>query len=690
MRMMRYARSFLFLLVLIPIGMKGQQSPLTMKNSEFKLSWLSPIHTEKEVGLYDKLEFGIRLKDEVNKQIELFIADQKQGLNPFDPKAINVQMTFYSPDNDERKVYAFYYKDYKRDQTTWTEQPTEFNWRIRFAPDQLGRWKFILKIFIRGEEVASIGSKFLCVPSNSKGVVKRNYKGDETDRYLYLSETKSTFFTIGHNIAHSAYYKLTPEKALRHQQWLKELADNGGNFFRLELGAPNGLPDWGDYMDYSLKMPQMWEFDQLTEYARERELYFILFRHHTEMMQGEDWDVAKWDNNPYKKGFDLKSRREYFEREDVLEWQKNALRYIFSRWGYNTSLAFYEYQEIDNWLSDLKKESGLNDAEALRIFTTWYTKQRDYIRYDLEYNPLFINTYATTPDLELNNKNKYLFYHSDVIGFHKYGQDKDINYNSKFDKAEEFFKVWKKPVFVEEMGLSAGGNTDFLPLYKCSGVEFHNSIWSTAFMGTAGIGMNWWWDRGLHDFGHVKDYKALKMFFDKEPLEEEKYVPQKWHNTLSLNRAMLENYVLVNSKQTKCIGWVHNASHYWRNVESDCLNELVNDGKFKEPYQLQDGFVLGKENRGTDFSGKKDNYTSKGGSTNIEDKSFEIGGLKAGGLFSKRKWYQITFYSTKDGSSIQTDKLNTNIWGKLKPDFPGGKDFDYAYKITYLGEGKKP
>jgi hypothetical protein len=207
-------------------------------------------------------------------------------------------------------------------------------------------------------------------------------------------------------------------------------------------------------------------------------------------------------------------------------------------------------------------------------------------------------------------------------------------------------------------------------------------------MGLAGTGMTWWWDRGIHEFEYYKDYNAIKDFFKGESLEEEKYKPFKWHNTLSVKRSSIETYCLINKDESKVIGWVHNATNYWRNINSECLNELLNSGMFKNPYQLKDGVYLGKENDGTDYNKDKDAYTNKGGVQNIDNENFEIKGLKTGGVFGKKEWYEITFYSTTNNKKVVAEKLNTNIWGRLKPEFPKGKATDYSYKINYLGEGK--
>lgn len=689
-KLIRQIPLFLFILLLCDLSVAQNNSPLTITNSQFKLTWLAPNSNRKEVGKHNKVELGIRINEKVNNQIEAFIKDNNIGLNPYNPEDISVEITFRSPSYNERTIYGFFYQDFLRDGESWKQLPTEYNWRVRFAPNEIGRWKFIVKIYVKGKEIVSMGSAFKCVVSDNGGLIKRNYKGDETDRYLYLSETKKTFFTIGHNIAHSAYYKLTPEKVDRHKKWLKQLADNGGNFFRLELGGQNALPDWNNYKDYTSKMPEMLEFDNVTEYAKKLGLYFILFRHHTEIVEGASWDNVRWDKNPYKLGFNLNDRRDYFRDEEVIKWQKNALRYIFSRWGYNSSFAFYEYQEIDHWYSVIKKENGYSDKQAIHLFTEWYVKHKNYIKNELGYNKLFINTYATTPDYELDKNSQGLFANSDVLGFHKYGQDKDINYNSRFDKAEEIFKVWNKPFFVEEMGVGAYGTSDYLPIYKCNKSEFHNAIWSTAMMGSAGTGMTWWWDRGIHDFGYYKDYNAMSKFFKNENLEESKYKSQKWHNTLSLNRAEIENYCLISKDEKKVLGWVHNASHYWRNIPSDCMEELKDKSSFNNPFKLEDGVLLGADkDQKTDFTAKKDAHSDKKGVENIADETFEIKGLKSSKIFGKKQWYKVQFYSTESGSKIEEQKVNTNIWGKLKPKYPSENKPDYSYKISYIKEARK-
>ena len=92
------------------------------------------------------------------------------------------------------------------------------------------------------------------------------------------------------------------------------------------------------------------------------------------------------------------------------------------------------------------------------------------------------------------------------------------------------------------------------------------------------------------------------------------------------------------------------------------MSELLNNRKFNKPINLEDGAVLGKEESlNTDFSKKTDAYSNKGGVQNVSNQTFEIKGLKGGGTFSKRKWYEITFYSTETNELVKKENMQLTI-----------------------------
>jgi hypothetical protein len=394
---------------------------------------------------------------------------------------------------------------------------TSFPWRVRFAPNQAGTWRMEVEI-IQGTKTYQLvkGLQIECVSSNHKGYLTISATGTDQDRWMYYSETKEPFFAISNNISSGGGCTYLPSQVNRQVKGLKELIEVGGNFTRFEMGGQAALPDWPVYDNYSGKMDEMMGFDRLLEECENNGVYFTLFRHHVEVMDLNDWDPCKWSTNPYRIAFDLKSVEEYFSNEEVLRWQRNNLRYMFARWGYSPNMAFYSYSEVDRWYSkmmsddepgsDFKDGGTKTEEEAASVLLKWIADQQAYIDSALNKNTLFVHSYATPFSLE-NKGNGGFFELSDVVAVHNYGETKDINYKKRYDQIEKYWDSYHKPIMLEEMGPGK------IAMYCCTGIEYHNSIWSTAMMGDFGTGMDWWWDGGVHDFGYHLDLRPLTLFF---------------------------------------------------------------------------------------------------------------------------------------------------------------------------------
>ena len=85
-------------------------------------------------------------------------------------------------------------------------------------------------------------------------------------------------------------------------------------------------------------------------------------------------------------------------------------------------------------------------------------------------------------------------------------------------------------------------------------------------MGSFGTGLDWWWDAGIFDFRYHLDFKALHRFFLQENMTDVSYIPQRWSDTGNWRKRKVESYTLVKENGSKAIGWVHNATYYWRNL----------------------------------------------------------------------------------------------------------------------------
>jgi hypothetical protein len=697
------------------------------------------------VGKYYKMETGFRIPSFVNNLVGDFLENNAIGLNPFDPEDIDFKILLKAPNGEQLVRYAFYYKPFVEQlsgsyeagnlQNQFVQDTTSFPWRFRFAPDQIGLWSAKIEVKVKGHGTFYFpGFHFQCMSSDHKGYLSISTNAAESDRWMYYGETGEPFYAIALNLGISGPESYLPSESLRHLNGLQKLVDVGGNFTRFELGAQSALPDWPNYKNYSSKLDEMYAFDRMVAKSELDHVYFILFRHHVEVNTGNPWDNIRWEHNPYKNAFGIEID-EYFTNPDVLKAQKNTLRYIYSRWGYSTNMAAYSYSEVDNWYSRLIEEivngnivitppnqNFSYNAEMLAGYhlRSWILNQHSFIRNQLNNKAKFTHTYASVEIMETYNTTSF-FNISDFLGLHVYSYEKNSNFLHRFDDLNKYWDQYQKPIIIEEQGV-------LKPiLYCCSNTIFHNDTWATAMMGGFGTGMDWWWNRGIMENGYQKDLFLVKIFFEGENLRGGKYSPQKWADKSNFEKRKIENFVLVSKNKDRALGWVHNATYYWRNLATDnggCIQNLVDNSPFSNPPCFFDIDPFGfpyvnndqgydapqpwnhvyandhESSAGLDNSDYDDDFTNEGGwvlvGANFEEEIL-IKKLKVSGVGSKKHWYRIDYYVTRLEDQIPihsgtngTQTIHTNILGRLRPKIPvmGNTNPDFAYKVTYLGHYK--
>jgi len=677
--------------------------------------WFKPYGTVGEVGKFHKLEIGFKLEKQVEREVENFISKRATGINPFDPEQIDVTILLTAPNGEQVTTHGFYFLPYyeNHNKDMWVQDTTSFKWRMRFAPNQIGKWSGEVKVNVKGFGPASSSFNFDCIESGHKGVIKASKTGTFADRYLYESETGNTFIPIGHNIT-TRGRDVTLFRNDLHKKWINELSDNGGNFFRMELPPGGALPDWPIWpydstsykacYDYSDKLDKMFGFDEIFELAELKEMYFIMMRHHVEVGPDAHWGAPwdSWTNNPYKKAFGLTTSEKYFTDPEIFKVQQNTLRYIFARWGYSPNFTYYSYQEMDIWTEEI----GLEEKESLDIVADWIGKTKKYIRDDLHFlSDQFVFPFTSGYPVSKIKDNSSSPAHrmmeeSDVVCLHAYHNEKNQNYSTRYNYIEGMLKGWSnsKPVILEETGIQMPD------IYCCTGVDFHNNIWSSLFSGSMGTGLHWNWDRGIHANGYYVSYNNMDAFLKNENLREGNYTQQKWKNdnSSSMKKATIENFALKSDDKTKVLGWVHNATFYWRNMfdVSTCMGELIDSGKVSNPCKMEDKSPdLGaKVNEYYNYHNPNfvDVYSDMEGATELDEGTiFKIKGLKRNfnrlyNPWAKKHFYEISYFSTHgevDTTAVETYVISTNIAGKLKPNVPELtiENPDYSYKIEYVG-----
>ena len=84
--------------------------------------------------------------------------------NPYDPDVIDVYAEFTAPDGKSLKVNGFYYEGYtfqQKDDYEVASASRDKGWRVRFTPNQAGKWSFSLHAVDRkGKTVLSSSDKY--------------------------------------------------------------------------------------------------------------------------------------------------------------------------------------------------------------------------------------------------------------------------------------------------------------------------------------------------------------------------------------------------------------------------------------------------------------------------------------------------------------------------------------------------
>jgi len=238
-----------------------------------------------QVPLYEKIEFGIELPEEIQEKINLFLnsntsaADPNHpGLNPYDPQDISVEATVTGTLADARylinqqdyneslpssvTVYGFYYQEATPtpDLTGWTvNTATPYPFRVRMAPPYKGNYDVTFKVTYRdngsystidlsgtttgpnqnGGGTISIG--FQAVANTSgKAIAKGYIKVGKHKRHLRHSYDNTSFFPIGMNVPQPICASnpcveppKNPEGMANRRYEFTQLAANGGNYTRI-------------------------------------------------------------------------------------------------------------------------------------------------------------------------------------------------------------------------------------------------------------------------------------------------------------------------------------------------------------------------------------------------------------------------------------------------------------------------
>ena len=227
--------------------------------------------------------------------------------NPFNPEQIDTYAKFTSPSGETKRINGFYDNHQNSDE-----------WKLRFAPDEVGEWEYRLFAENADRKGQSESHSFTVTESAHHGPLQVS---SGNSNYLMHHDSTSFFGNAVYypwNVSLSGLEHLKQAGGNLFGYWNStyDNAGNGGGAYLLE-SMDSGLGRYDQRMAGRL--------DQILSWAEELDLkmMYAIWAHDWLRIRGQPWDVShsEWYSNPYSEEFDPV---EFYTQPEALDLQKNS------------------------------------------------------------------------------------------------------------------------------------------------------------------------------------------------------------------------------------------------------------------------------------------------------------------------------------------------------------------------------
>ena len=439
------------------------------------------IQRQDSVGIYEKFELSLVMKCEF--------------VNPFDPDDIDIHAQFTSPSGKKWNIPGFYNYSYST------------LWKIRFSPNESGRWIYSVTVRDRNGEVSVANRSFITTRSAKKGPVTVA----ENKRYLKYADG-SDFYGVGlwYNDGYTGF-----NHGFVKPGELDNLKSLGVNFISSFITPLETMGSGLGRYDQNI----CGRLDELLEMCEERDMLLSLNIWFHSFLSETVWGGGnvRWYANPYQQ---ITQAKDFYRSEPAWKYQEKLYRYFIARWGYSRALAIWfiidEVNGTDGWVS--------GDSLAA---SAWGKKVHNYFKANDPYD-------HPTTGTRSGGINE--FWHQgyetfDLAAREIYeAQGFQINKTSTLDSAkvnplvssysnyaQEIRKLWhgyEKPAIVGETGWDHVFYEPSMPGYLA---QYHNALWVSLATGSA-MTPFWWAHSGkLNDNVLTSQITNIRKFTNNIP-----------------------------------------------------------------------------------------------------------------------------------------------------------------------------
>ena len=434
------------------------------------------------IGKYDKFEAKIAL----NATFE----------NPFNPSEIDIQVFFTAPSGKKWKINGFYnYSDWRS------------LWMVRFSPDEVGIWKYVLRVKDLLGETTSENMSFVVAPSKYHGPIHI-----AANKRYFEYKDGVPYYGVGfwYNDSYATF-----NKGRINEDELDNLKELGINFISNYITPLETMASGLGRYDQNI----CGRLDEVFEMCEEREMLISLNLWFHSYISETVWGGGniRWQTNPYRSVTEAKN---FFRSEKAWEYQEMLYRYFIARWGYSRSLALWfvvdEVNGTDGWVSG----DSLGAA-------AWGKKVHDYLKEHDPYNHLTTGT-RSGGITQFWHEGYQIFdvasreiYEAQGFSINKkgkvYPEDTHPLAHSYNNYAQEVRKLWsgyEKPSIIGETGWDHTFYEPGMPGYLA---QYHNALWVSLATGAAMTPFWWAHSNFINDNMITNQIRHFRRFTEEIP-----------------------------------------------------------------------------------------------------------------------------------------------------------------------------
>lgn len=418
----------------------------------------------------------------------------------------------------------------------------------------------------------------VCYPATAQKQASSNrYIGNSKHQPSYFSFSDgSPYIPVGinlinpsgrhHNHADSAFYEI--------EQWMKNLAENGGNYVRIWLSQ--SFWDMEDQAAGTYREEKVRRIDRFIEMARKYKLRIKMTLEHFRSITLEEnpqtWAVKGVYHK--SKGGPLDSIRQYLTTSGGRQLFLDKIDFYQKRYGSDTLFFGWEL-----W-NEMNAVKGPEDD----LFFEWNETMLRETKRRFPEN-LVMQSLGSFDDINIRPvyKKMMLLPGNEVAQVHRYldlgakmevcRAPMDLICSSAIEELLTYHTG--KPVILAETGAVEprhAGPSKYYPK-DTAGILLHDILFAPFFSGSAGAGMAWHWESYVHKnnlwYHFARFQEAVKGI---NPIEEE-FIPAR------LETDAVRGY-LLKGKRSNLI-WIRDKSNHWESeLEKGQLPQTLRGIKF--------------------------------------------------------------------------------------------------------------